>query len=359
MIGGSPLNFAVGLRTLGFEVEMVSSLGDDDLGQQALSFLADQGVGSAYVHPSTRPTGQVAVTIVNGEPQYDVDFGASWQQIQFPAQAAHGVRPELIYIGSTARQTDHNAATVREMVSKLRPVHVMFDLNLRPGMYNPESVVEGLALATMVKMNDEEWSMLKALGVDCATPADLVKAYSLDLLAITKGEEGASLYSAKGDSASADGVVVATVVDTVGAGDAFAAVLAAEVMRNGLCDLDSTLTACNAAGAAAVCHQGALGYMPPDRLRASQLYGDSGSSGALHPSLRTTQMQLALDLVSIPEAKGLYSELEASGASPEIVEVGTPVVIQEGMKAVTALRAHVSHKAREAQFSCPSSPNDT
>lgn len=222
MIGGSPLNFAVGLRALGLEVEMVSALGDDVLGQQARSFLDAYGVGSAYVHSSTRPTGQVTVTIVDGEPQYDVDLGASWQEIQFPAQAAHRVRPELLYIGSTARQTRNNAATLREIVSRLRPVHVMFDLNLRPGMYSPESVVEGLKLATMVKMNDEEWSMLKALGVNCATPADLVKEFNLDVLAVTKGDKGASLYSAGGNFVSADGVV-ATVVDTVGAGDAFAA----------------------------------------------------------------------------------------------------------------------------------------
>ena len=43
-------------------------------------------------------------------------------------------------IGSTARQTAENTATAKEIVSKLRPVHVIFDLNLRPGMYNAESV---------------------------------------------------------------------------------------------------------------------------------------------------------------------------------------------------------------------------
>ena len=114
-------------------------------------------------------------------------------------------------------------------------------------------------------------------------------------------------------------------------------------MRNGLCDLSSTLEVCNAAGAAAVCQQGALGHVLP-HSQTSQLHGESARADT-HPSLRTTQMQLALDLVDIPEAKDLYSELEESGAPPEIVEVGTPVVIQEGMKAVTALRAHVSCKA--------------
>ena len=41
----------------------------------------------------------------------------------------------------------------------LRPVHVLFDLNLRPGLFDPESVAEGLEVATIVKMNDDEWDV--------------------------------------------------------------------------------------------------------------------------------------------------------------------------------------------------------
>jgi fructokinase len=155
VIGGSPLNFAVSLRQLGLDAGMISALGDDVLGQQAREFLVTSGVGTEHVHSSSRPTGKVTVTIVDGEPHYDVDLGASWQEIEFapsPA-AARNSRPELLYIGSTARQTSANANTVRDIVSKLRPVHVLFDLNLRPGMYDPQSVAEGLALATIVKMN--------------------------------------------------------------------------------------------------------------------------------------------------------------------------------------------------------------
>ena len=48
-------------------------------------------------------------------------------------------------------------------------------------------------------------------------------------------------------------------------------------------------------------------------------------------------MQLALDLVDVAGARSLLSEL--ADAPPEIVEVGTPVVIQEGMGAVTAIKA--------------------
>ncbi|OXM83620.1 3-hexulose-6-phosphate synthase [Paenibacillus rigui] len=47
------------------------------------------------------------------------------------------------------------------------------------------------------------------------------------------------------------------------------------------------------------------------------------------------QLQLALDLVNIPEAKQVVKEVEAY---IDIVEIGTPVVINEGLKAVKEIK---------------------
>lgn len=47
------------------------------------------------------------------------------------------------------------------------------------------------------------------------------------------------------------------------------------------------------------------------------------------------ELQLALDLVDIPQAKQLVQELEPY---IDIVEIGTPVVINEGLKAVKAIK---------------------
>ncbi|NHN35399.1 3-hexulose-6-phosphate synthase [Paenibacillus agricola] len=47
------------------------------------------------------------------------------------------------------------------------------------------------------------------------------------------------------------------------------------------------------------------------------------------------ELQLALDLVNIPEAKKLIKEVEAY---IDIVEIGTPVVINEGLRAVKEIK---------------------
>lgn len=52
------------------------------------------------------------------------------------------------------------------------------------------------------------------------------------------------------------------------------------------------------------------------------------------------ELQLALDLVNIPEAKELVKEVEAH---IDIVEIGTPVVINEGLRAVKEIKATFPH----------------
>ncbi|MCS7462934.1 3-hexulose-6-phosphate synthase [Paenibacillus doosanensis] len=52
------------------------------------------------------------------------------------------------------------------------------------------------------------------------------------------------------------------------------------------------------------------------------------------------QLQLALDLVDIPEAKKVVKEVEAY---IDIVEIGTPVVINEGLRAVKEIKEAFPH----------------
>jgi 3-hexulose-6-phosphate synthase len=52
------------------------------------------------------------------------------------------------------------------------------------------------------------------------------------------------------------------------------------------------------------------------------------------------ELQLALDLVNIPEAKKLVKEVEAY---IDIVEIGTPVVINEGLRAVKEIKEAFPH----------------
>jgi fructokinase len=83
-----------------------------------------------------------------------------------------------------------------------------YDVNLRSGCYTPELVRELLSLADAVKLNDDEAELFPDLG---QAPS----------VAITRGERGCAVRIGN-DRAECPGYTV-KVVDTVGAGDAFAA----------------------------------------------------------------------------------------------------------------------------------------
>ena len=115
----------------------------------------------------------------------------------------------------------------------------------------------GLAAATIVKLNDEEWEEVRIIaGMD--DPAAFLAHFELDCLAITLGEKGADLYVPNARFESRPEPV--PVVDTVGAGDAFSAILAAGALFD--TDPQALLHLACRAGAAAVQHPGAHHKMP-------------------------------------------------------------------------------------------------
>jgi fructokinase len=59
----------------------------------------------------------------------------------------------------------------------------------------------------------------------------LVKTHSIQTVSLTKGESGSELFTNQG-SFSADSADVIKVVDSVGAGDAYTAMLAAGMLKN-------------------------------------------------------------------------------------------------------------------------------
>ena len=256
-LGGAPLNFAFYLRQLGVSVALVSAVGRDALGERAVGSLAAAGIDTTWVESGTRPTGTVDVKLVDGEPQFTVSDGAAWEAIRIGGDLA-GLRPELLYFGTVALKTATNRATIRTLLS-LGPRHVLLDLNLRPGQYSLDLVTAALDMATIVKMNQEEWQIVREI-TSRETPTGLMESFGLEMIALTRGPMPAKLY-VSGEEHVED-VARVTVADTIGAGDAFSAALAAGVIR-GAPPGDVLRIACRA-GAAAVEGSGALVDLPAE-----------------------------------------------------------------------------------------------
>ena len=82
-LGGAPLNFAAHLSKLGADCFMLSRVGQDELGEQALSELENHNIKANYMGiDPVHPTGTVTVTLEDGHPDYVIHTDVAYDFIE-------------------------------------------------------------------------------------------------------------------------------------------------------------------------------------------------------------------------------------------------------------------------------------
>jgi fructokinase len=151
----------------------------------------------------------------------------AYDRIEPPAPAPCG----LLYHGSLAARATTSAATLRQLRDS-RPETVFLDVNLRPPWWQQAQLEQLLAGADWVKLNGDELALLSGSAATRETGRAFLHHYRLRGLLLTRGAAGAELLLADGECLPVTPVPGVEVVDTVGAGDAFAAVLLLGVLRD-------------------------------------------------------------------------------------------------------------------------------
>jgi fructokinase len=266
-LGGAPFNVACHLRAAGTPVSMVSRVGHDRLGEEALRRAARYGVGIDLVQvDDTLPTGFVSVTVDDaGIPTYEIVAPAAWDAITTSdALLARAADARAIVFGSLAQRHATSRRTVERLLdSKALKV---FDVNLRPPFEDREVVWRSLQQADVVKLSEAEmnrvadWFDLRGGLRD--TAAGLAESFGCSVVCITRGSNGAALWH-EGAWTEHPGFTV-EVKDTVGAGDAFLAVLLVGLLAGG--DDGMLLQNANLIGAYVATQFGAL---PSDQAVAT------------------------------------------------------------------------------------------
>jgi len=269
--GGAPTNVAVHAAALGAEAWMVSAVGRDARGEAALVQLMAAGVeSSAVARLADHPTGIVDVSVdAVGLPSYEIAEDSAWDYMRWTAlveRAAH--RADAICFGTLAQRSPLSRATIQRAVAATRAdAWRLFDVNLRQDYYDADVLVASLDLANAVKMNEEELpTVARVCGLDNAAAEDqlrqLCERCGLRLAALTRGSFGSLLVTTDGlwDSPAPR----TEIVDTVGAGDAFAATLLVGILAGR--PLDEVNQRANAI-AAFVCSQPGATPPIPDEMR--------------------------------------------------------------------------------------------
>ncbi len=233
MLGGAPFNVAWHLQGLGENPLLISRLGDDDPGHEALELMAAWGLQTKGVQiDQDHPTGTVEVTLENGQPSFDIkteqayDFINSASAVPLIDECQPG---SLFYHGSLALRHRVSKNSWSKLNTALNPLRFV-DLNLRQPWWNEALLPEIMPGTSHLKLNHEELAKLAARQL--ATKEDygsaataLAKKHQIDTVYVTMGSQGAMLCFPNGQCRWADAPAITDIKDTVGAGDAFSAVL--------------------------------------------------------------------------------------------------------------------------------------
>jgi len=239
VLGGAPFNFAYHLTRFGLPVIFCSRVGDDPPGREILERLAAEGISREGIQVEKGgTTGRVQVELrKEGDHSFTIMEDVAYDHIQLDPilQAGFIENSRLIYVGTLIQRTVEGFSTVQGVLAR-RPENcrVFYDLNLRQHFYTREVVRKTLEQTDILKCNREEMETLQRLffrkDPDLGMPERLMEGFGLEMVAVTDGEQPAFLYTRKQKFRS-DPIPSDDIVDTVGGGDAFSAVMAYGLFR--------------------------------------------------------------------------------------------------------------------------------
>jgi len=227
VLGGAVSNVAFHLAQLGVAVELVSRVGDDELGRRALERLAHSGVGTSLVQiDRERPTGRVNVELIAGEPRYSLSTGGAWEHIELTDQARSALATAaFLCVGTLAQRNPQGQASLSRALAAIpTDCTVVVDANVRPVHLDHGWLERTLAAATVVKVNEAEAELIERELAHGDPLPWLHEELGVELVALTLGAQGCVL-SRGGEIARHEGFGASIGGDNVGAGDAFVAVL--------------------------------------------------------------------------------------------------------------------------------------
>ena len=246
-LGGSPYNVAVALARQGMGPHYLTPISTDDFGNQLADNLQLQGVhmaGGRVAAPST----QAVITLRDGIPDY-VFHRDNTAERQVSAESLHTSMPSgatHLHVGSLALVGGADAAAweaafiaaAQEGMSTSLDPNVRASLVEDPATYRAR-ITRMLEHARIVKLSDEDLEWLYPEQTQAAAIETLLDATNAQLVALTKGPEGAECWSASGHFKTAN-PTLPYLEDSIGAGDTFMATLIASVLDAGMRDPDQT-----------------------------------------------------------------------------------------------------------------------
>ena len=285
--GGSPANTAVALARLGTKTYMKARTSTDKFGTEIRNYLTNQNINLDYSLVVKSPSSVVNALIQkDGSAKYEAnlrgaaDYGWTFEELD------QVIDPDIqiVQLGSLTSYIEPGATNVEKWFSNLRQSNkylLTFDPNIRHPLDGENDVdvrsrAKKLAsLSHVVKASDEDLNWIFSNNNPQDSAINIIES-GASLVVVTLGKKGAFAVNKKLEIVEVKANEIA-VIDTIGAGDTFAAALITQVLENSWInknalenlssdDLTEILTNCSAASAITCSRQGAN---PPHRHEVS------------------------------------------------------------------------------------------
>jgi fructokinase len=233
-IGGAPLNVAIRLASLGIQSQIISRIGNDEIGKEALQHIKDQKVNSSSIQvDKDLKTGEVIVQLNDkGSASYTINYPAAWDKIIETSEDEIIVKKaDALVFGSLVCRDSVSQNTLFELINYAK--YTVFDVNLRTPFYTKELLNHLMHEADFIKFNDDE---IYEISEYLQSPFHSLEQNILFIaeqtntkhICVTKGNHGAVLYY--NNQFYYNSGYKIKVADTVGAGDSFLAGLLSKLL---------------------------------------------------------------------------------------------------------------------------------
>ncbi len=231
-LGGAPFNVAWNLAMFGMNPLFISRVGDDRRGETALEAMRECGMDTSGVQvDNEKQTGVVEVKMDDSSHTFDILPDQAYDHIEPSDNTMSAIENgsfSLLYHGTLINRSEKSAMALQTVSSKSN-IPAFVDVNLRKPWSSGDSARKAVKGARWVKLNNEELDQVMG---SCSTDGENLEALAeyfraetgVELLMVTMGERGAFFVTESRIDRYGPGPATG-LIDTVGAGDAFSAVV--------------------------------------------------------------------------------------------------------------------------------------
>ena len=231
--GGAPANVAYHLQELGKNPAVISRVGDDELGKELIKSFESKNIETRFFQvDKEHETGKVFASVKeNHEVEYEIVQPVAWDFIECNKTDEEIIsNADYFVFGSLAARNKNSRNSLLHCLEFAKTK--VLDINLRPPHFNRETLTMLLERTDILKLNLSELHLVSSWYSDIESNEKmvqlLVEKFKLKTIIVTKGGDGAMLYTSEkffyhpGYSVK--------VADTIGSGDSFLAAIISKLM---------------------------------------------------------------------------------------------------------------------------------